>query len=495
MIEITHAPEDGKEKVRKIPKNIRQIGNTSGYAKIYMEDMVYQFLSEGGIEEEGHLVTYLLLGEEFYQNNEQYIFIRSAIEVENISYNREFPVFSEDVWNEIYRTIRKYFLEEKILGWAENRKGGRLDYCSDMETVCRRHFHGENQIVLFFDTVDEEEIIYFSHNGRYVKKEGFHLYYEKNSGFCDYLSEYHERKDRLREKRKQEWMIQERRRLEEEERRSRELRRERLQEESQGRKTEGTAPEQGKKDPRSEAGEELEKRFREEQENSIPEFSRSRRIRNGERSGSWPAKGTKERFFRSPGWEEDTVSRYRDLLREKDTSSSSKISRTAAAAVVLVILGAFAIQNYTQLENMEDAVDAIAQQQAKEDVLETISKTAGELTEGKKEQGQAGEKSSDQNTQTPDQNTQTPDQNTQTPDQGTTNSADTHTDASAQTSASTNEYLAQGFYVVQQGDKLLDISRKVYGNDQMVAAICEANGITDINHIQTGDRLTLPSPR
>ena len=130
---------------------------------------------------------------------------------------------------------------------------------------------------------------------------------------------------------------------------------------------------------------------------------------------------------------------------------------------------------------MEDAVDAIAQQQAKEDVLETISKTAGELTEGKKEQGQAGEKSSDQNTQTPDQ--------------GTTNPADTHTDASAQTSALTNEYLAQGFYVVQQGDKLLDISRKVYGNDQMVAAICEANGITDINHIQTGDRLTLPSPR
>ena len=67
------------------------------------------------------------------------------------------------------------------------------------------------------------------------------------------------------------------------------------------------------------------------------------------------------------------------------------------------------------------------------------------------------------------------------------------TDAAAQT-AQTNEYLAQGYYIVQEGDKLLDISRKVYGNDNMVAAICEANGITNIDHIQVGDRLQLPNP-
>ena len=69
----------------------------------------------------------------------------------------------------------------------------------------------------------------------------------------------------------------------------------------------------------------------------------------------------------------------------------------------------------------------------------------------------------------------------------------TGTDAAAQT-AQTNEYLAQGYYIVQEGDKLLDISRKVYGNDNMVAAICEANGITNIDHIQVGDRLQLPNP-
>ena len=70
MIEITHAPDERKERTRRIPKNIRQIGNVGGYGKIYMEDMVYQFLQEGGIEEGQNLVTYLLLGEDFYQNEE-----------------------------------------------------------------------------------------------------------------------------------------------------------------------------------------------------------------------------------------------------------------------------------------------------------------------------------------------------------------------------------------------------------------------------------------
>ena len=155
MIEITRAPEESRENLRKIPRNIRQIGNTTGYGKIYMEDMVYQFLSEGGIEEGQHLTTYLLLGEDFYQKEEQYLFIRGALELENMTYSRDFPVFSEEIWNDIYKGMRKYFQDEKILGWAINRKGGRLDYCGEMETICRRHFHGENQMVLFFDTADD----------------------------------------------------------------------------------------------------------------------------------------------------------------------------------------------------------------------------------------------------------------------------------------------------------------------------------------------------
>ena len=180
----------------------------------------------------------------------------------------------------------------------------------------------------------------------------------------------------------------------------------------------------------------------------------------------------------------------------------------SAAALVLVILGAFVIQNYMQMEDMEDAVDASAQQQAKEDVRETISGTAGDLagngtdasgqsSEGGNAAGQSGEDAS-QGTGAADVSAQGADLSAGGTDASAQNGASgtdqgTGTDAAAQT-AQTNEYLAQGYYIVQEGDKLLDISRKVYGSDNMVAAICEANGSTNIDHIQVGDRLQLPNP-
>ena len=553
MIEITHAPDEGREKLRKIPKNIRQIGNTSGYGKIYMEDAVYRFLAEGGFEEGQSLSTYLLLGEDFYQKEEQYIFIKSAFELEQISYNREFPVFSEEVWNTIYSTMRRYFQDQKILGWALNRKGGRLDFCSDMETICRRHFHGENQMVLFFDTVDDDEMIYLYHNGRYLKKDGYHIYYEKNTGLAEYLVDYHQRKSAFAQKRRREALLEQERFSE----------RERLVKE--GARAGGAAGEMrpdaedgdnrvrsargGNSKLRSQAGMELEKKFYENPEEDVP-FSRRERDRRRsqeqafererlQRRGQWQAGGQRQsrdarqsgearqgrdvrqsgewvRPGGSAGWETDTVSRYRDLLQEKRKRpyQARKRALAAVSALVLMVLAAAVIQNYTQLRDMEDAVDAIAQQQAQEDVLETISKKAGELTEegdaseggddgSAAADGQAAENSGTDGSQDAagagaDAGTQ-PTGGAQTDAAAQTGAsaqidASAQTDASTQTTAETNQYLAQGYYVVQEGDKLLDISRKVYGNDQMVAAICEANGITNINHIQVGDRLTLPNP-
>ena len=47
-------------------------------------------------------------------------------------------------------------------------------------------------------------------------------------------------------------------------------------------------------------------------------------------------------------------------------------------------------------------------------------------------------------------------------------------------------------YVVQQGDTLLKISRKIYGNDDQIDAICSLNGIDDSDHILAGQKLLLP---
>lgn len=398
MIEIIKASGEDEAKVRKLPRNIRQIGNIKGYGQIYMEDYVYRFLHNDPIKVEEEFTTYLLLGEEFFQQEEQYLFVQAALELSNISYAGNLPVFSEDVWDDIYRQVRRYFTDMRILGWALDRKGTLMSRSDDMENICRRHFHGENQMVLFMDTLEQEENLYLYHEGRYIRKEGYHVYYDKNGAMGEYVTDFHaDAEVRIEKKKKQE-------------------------------------------EREKEIAHEEEQRFQIHDEET-------------------------ERFLRGS----DVVSSYRSALREKERGGNG-VGRSfiaAAAALVLVLLGGVFVQNYLKLQDMQRAVDAIAQQQAQQDVIETVSKSAVDMlkTDDKKEQEQTKETKEDA--------------------QEKQNKEDT--------AAAVNEYLAQGFYVVQKGDQLSDISKKVYGTEDMVDAICQANGIKDVNRIQAGDKLTLPA--
>ena len=47
-------------------------------------------------------------------------------------------------------------------------------------------------------------------------------------------------------------------------------------------------------------------------------------------------------------------------------------------------------------------------------------------------------------------------------------------------------------YIVQKGDTLLGISRKIYGGDEELDAICALNGIDDSDRILAGQKLLLP---
>ena len=84
----------------------------------------------------------------------------------------------------------------------------------------------------------------------------------------------------------------------------------------------------------------------------------------------------------------------------------------------------------------------------------------------------------------------------------TTETAETSTDGAAKTTAetatdgtvvATNEYLKQGYYIVQKGDSVAGICRKVYQTTAMMDKLCKVNGIEDPNAIYAGQYLTLPN--
>ena len=51
---------------------------------------------------------------------------------------------------------------------------------------------------------------------------------------------------------------------------------------------------------------------------------------------------------------------------------------------------------------------------------------------------------------------------------------------------------SDGIYIVEEGDTLAIISRKIYGDVTHVDAICRMNGLTDGNLIYVGQKLLLP---
>ena len=48
------------------------------------------------------------------------------------------------------------------------------------------------------------------------------------------------------------------------------------------------------------------------------------------------------------------------------------------------------------------------------------------------------------------------------------------------------------YYVVQKGETLAGISKKLYGDTSYVKAICKMNGLSDGNLIYIGKKLLLP---
>ena len=62
----------------------------------------------------------------------------------------------------------------------------------------------------------------------------------------------------------------------------------------------------------------------------------------------------------------------------------------------------------------------------------------------------------------------------------------------AETALSQNVIAIPDSYTVQEGDTLLKISRKIYGQDNRIDEICSLNEIHDMNHILVGQKLLLP---
>lgn len=78
---------------QQLPKNIRQIGSPAGHTKVYIEDYVITFLNSLSMDKNTYVRGAILFGEKKQIGNDLVIFIRGAIEGQNLELDLDETVF------------------------------------------------------------------------------------------------------------------------------------------------------------------------------------------------------------------------------------------------------------------------------------------------------------------------------------------------------------------------------------------------------------------
>ena len=198
----------------------------------------------------------------------------------------------------------------------------------------------------------------------------------------------------------------------------------------------------------------------------------------------------------SPETVEDRAAQdFRDLVRKRGERQKRRKAgglmyvASASLVLILIIMGVSMVNSFDRMKSVQSTLEALADTS---DTVET-RETSGSVTAvTSEEQTGDGLVSDDQGA---------PGEDGQTDESGTDSSGGNESaeasDASAaeesgQASLSATQNGSDGVYIVEEGDTLAIISRKMYGDVDHVDAICRMNGIADGNLIYVGQKLLLP---
>lgn len=190
---------------------------------------------------------------------------------------------------------------------------------------------------------------------------------------------------------------------------------------------------------------------------------------------------------------------YRTYMKQKEQKKGGLLSYVVSAAMLFVIcgLGVTAYQNHTKMNDMEAAI--LQMNHGQVEATETAGQVQVENVAGNIVPEQGTEIAAQENV--PETEMAAADQAVQTEEGSQTGTVETDSTAvqepeqteSAETMSEAGQYLAQGYYIVQKGDSLVGICRKIYQTTAVMDKICEANGIDNPDAIYEGQYLTLPN--
>lgn len=209
--------------------------------------------------------------------------------------------------------------------------------------------------------------------------------------------------------------------------------------------------------------------------------------------------------------EDKAAQNFRDLARKQGRRTRQKhqgnfvYAMSVGLVLVLVIMGVAMLNNFNKIRKAQNQIEEVA------GTINTVkdSDNSGSSNEGNDPNGGQADDSekgtADENTgaeksnSVSDKKAEGDDGTSKNGTDGTASAnssqaknsqSDEVVEASAVPSSSTNG--SDGVYVVEKGDTLAIISKKMYGDVTHIDAICRMNGLSNGNLIYIGQKLLLP---
>lgn len=199
---------------------------------------------------------------------------------------------------------------------------------------------------------------------------------------------------------------------------------------------------------------------------------------------------------------------FRDLVRKRGEHQKRRKAggmmyvASACLVLVLIIMGVSMVNSFDRMKSVQSTLEALADTSDTVETRETSGSVTAVTSEEQAGDGQASEEDEAQSNENQSaepqlaenqpNGSQSDDVQTASSDAESSGTSETDSAAENQSTAYTGENGSDGVYVVEEGDTLAIISRKMYGDVSHVDAICRMNGITDGNLIYVGQKLLLP---
>ncbi len=179
-------------------------------------------------------------------------------------------------------------------------------------------------------------------------------------------------------------------------------------------------------------------------------------------------------------------------VREQRRESRYVYLTSVLLVVVVLAIGISTMNNYDKMNSVQNSIETLSSNMG-------VNGSAGEGSQEDAQNGQNTQEvqnSDTQNDQSDQQTTGQTGQGDQGDDASGTDKASQETNGGTTPDPSTIQEELQGssedYYVVQKGDTLDLISKKLYGTTSETDAICRMNGLEDGNLIFIGQKLLLP---